>query len=166
MRVCCHFHLFLFPRWSRSFSYAMDSQPAQHSYGTRIRQNITIKPSARLRQSPDPPVLKINRKLKPSPTSTTTTTSSTQHEPTNSLPFPFPPNVILHPEDALSKTLLAMAKSFWSVVRNAYLQILTFLFIIFFKDNRAMTIKDLSEMVLQFGLACATYVAPHIPQRI
>ena len=67
----------------------------QHSYATRIRQNIIIKPSARLRNSPVPP--SSHRKLK-------------------SPDFP-PPHIILHPDDANSKVFLAIARSFLSVVR-------------------------------------------------
>jgi len=49
--------------------------------------------------------------------------------------FP-PPHVMLHPEDANSKVFLAIGRSFLSV------------------DNRAMTIKDLAEMTMHYGLVC------------
>lgn len=49
--------------------------------------------------------------------------------------FP-PPHVMLHPEDANSKVFLAIGRSFLSV------------------NNCAMTIKDLAEMTLKFGLIC------------
>jgi hypothetical protein len=86
-------------------------QPNQilHSYGTRIRQNISIKPSARLRQSPDPPQ-RLIRKIKPSPPSLQP--SNPCHPPI----FPLP-NVTLHNDDATSKVFAAIAKSFLSVVR-------------------------------------------------
>ncbi|KAF9264841.1 hypothetical protein L218DRAFT_998324 [Marasmius fiardii PR-910] len=90
---------------------------------TRTR---TIKPSIRLRQSTS---------IKPSQPS-----------------FP-PPNVILHPDDANSKILNALARALLSV------------------DNRAMTIKDLSEMVVNHGFvsqnssaasqAISTYLRSH-----
>ncbi|KAL0579962.1 hypothetical protein V5O48_002046 [Marasmius crinis-equi] len=65
----------------------------------------TVKPSIRLRQS---------------------------SSPKSALQFP-PPHVILHPDDANSKILNALARALLSV------------------DNRAMTIKDLSEMVVHYG---------------
>ncbi|KAJ8078605.1 hypothetical protein PM082_012888 [Marasmius tenuissimus] len=65
----------------------------------------TVKPSIRLRQSSSPKQV---------------------HQ------FP-PPHVILHPDDAGSKILNALARALLSV------------------DNRAMTIKDLSEMVVHYG---------------
>ncbi|KAI0029865.1 hypothetical protein K488DRAFT_88317 [Vararia minispora EC-137] len=49
--------------------------------------------------------------------------------------FP-PPGVFLHKDDASSKVLRAIGRSFLSV------------------ENRAMTIKDLSEMTMKFGLIC------------
>ncbi|KAG7092298.1 hypothetical protein E1B28_008660 [Marasmius oreades] len=90
---------------------------------TRTR---TIKPSIRLRQSASP--------------------KSPQ------LSFP-PPRIILHPDDANSKILNALARALLSV------------------DNRAMTIKDLSEMVVNHGYvtqnasaasqAISTYLRSH-----
>ncbi|KAG1863584.1 hypothetical protein DFJ58DRAFT_725007 [Suillus subalutaceus] len=104
----------------------MSDTSHSHNYGTRIRNNSILKPSARLRQSPQP------RRIKPVPHPTTA-------EPTpNQSHFPiFPlPNVMLHPEDATSKVFHAIGRCFLSV------------------DNRAMTIKDLAEMTLNFGLVC------------
>ncbi|KAF7338449.1 hypothetical protein MVEN_02070800 [Mycena venus] len=108
----------------------------QHTYGTRIRHNIRIKPSARLRQSP-PPNPHDHRKTKSS----------------RPLVFP-PPHVVLHPDDANSKVFLALGRSLMSV------------------DNRAMTIKDLAEMVVTHGLVCqnvsaasqaiTTYIRTHM----
>ncbi|KAJ7905312.1 hypothetical protein B0H14DRAFT_2659810 [Mycena olivaceomarginata] len=91
----------------------------QHTYGTRIRHNIRIKPSARLRQSPAP---NSHRRTKSNPVP-------------KPLVFP-PPHVVLHPDDANSKVFLALGRSLMSV------------------DNRAMTIKDLAEMVIFHGLVC------------
>jgi len=68
-----------------------------HSYATRIRHNITIKPAARRRNSTD---------------------AQLSHPPTpDQYPeFP-PPHVVLHPDDANSKVFLAVARAFISVVR-------------------------------------------------
>ncbi|KAG6886014.1 hypothetical protein C0993_006130 [Termitomyces sp. T159_Od127] len=67
--------------------------------------------------------------------------------------FP-PPGIVLHPDDANSKVFLAIGRSFLSV------------------DNRAMTIKDLAEMTVTFGLVCqnvsaasqaiTTYIRTHL----
>jgi hypothetical protein len=87
----------------------VSSSPVQHSYGTRIRQNSIIKPSARLRQSPDPPA--PPRRIKPVPMPIMQPSS-----PSNNMPD-FPPlHVMLHPEDANSKVFLAIGRSFLSVV--------------------------------------------------
>ncbi|KAF5387113.1 hypothetical protein D9615_001865 [Tricholomella constricta] len=120
-----------------------------HSYGTRIRQNILIKPSLRLRQSPDPQPQQ-QRKPKPAHPLKSAPPPSSQH----SFPqFP-PPGIVLHPDDATSKVFLAIGRSFLSV------------------DNRAMTIKDLAEMTVTFGLVCqnvsaasqaiTTYIRTHM----
>ncbi|GLB35350.1 hypothetical protein LshimejAT787_0209150 [Lyophyllum shimeji] len=119
-----------------------------HSYGTRIRQNIVIKPSARLRQSPEPHP-QPQRKPKPAPTP-----KSALSPPNPNFPqFP-PPGIVLHPDDANSKVFMAIGRSFLSV------------------DNRAMTIKDLAEMTVKFGLVCqnvsaasqaiTTYIRTHM----
>jgi hypothetical protein len=53
----------------------------------------------------------------------------------------FPPRgVMLHSEDATNKVLKAIGRSFLSV------------------DNCAMTIKDLAEMCMSFGLSCQRYL--------
>lgn len=67
--------------------------------------------------------------------------------------FP-PPHVMLHPDDLNSKVFIAIGRCFLSV------------------DNRAMTIKDLAEMTLRFGLSCqnasaagqaiTTYIRAHM----
>jgi hypothetical protein len=93
-----------------------DTHP-NHSYATRIRQNISIKPSARLRQSPDPP-----HSLRKSKLSITKSASSNPYAPHNYPQFP-PPHIILHPEDANSKVFLAIGRSFLSVVRPTLLHI-------------------------------------------
>ncbi|KAG5644991.1 hypothetical protein DXG03_007268 [Asterophora parasitica] len=129
------------PRPSTS---TLDS-PAPHSYATRIRQNIVIKPSIRLRQSPDP---------RPRPSKLANpATPATPQQPAALPQFP-PPGIVLHPDDATSKVFLAIGRSFLSV------------------DNRAMTIKDLAEMTVTFGLVCqnvsaasqaiTTYIRSHI----
>jgi hypothetical protein len=127
--------------------------PAQHQYGTRIRQNIVIKPSARLRQSPDPPPQP--RKIKPI---LPLKPSSVDSTPPNNFPqFP-PPHIVLHPDDANSKVFLAIGRSFLSVVCPVY----SFVYgaslphskPVCYQDNRAMTIKDLAEMTVNFGLVC------------
>ena len=87
--------------------------PAQHSYGTRIRQNSIIKPSARLRQHPDPPM--PPRRIKPQPMPKLNTMHSNFPSTSNMPAFP-PSHISLHPEDANSKVLLAIARSFLSVV--------------------------------------------------
>lgn len=122
----------------------MSDTSHSHNYGTRIRNNSILKPSARLRQSPQP------RRIKPVPHPTQADSAQNQSQ------FPiFPlPNVMLHPEDATSKVFHAIGRCFLSV------------------DNRAMTIKDLAEMTLNFGLVCqnvsaasqaiTTYIRNHL----
>ncbi|KAH9946260.1 uncharacterized protein BXZ73DRAFT_86426 [Epithele typhae] len=107
-----------------------------HSYETRTRSNTGIRPSIRLRHSPDSaPSL---RRLKPA--------QSTKLKQ-NAFPLPLgasqpvlppfpPPHVVLHADDAGSKVFLAMGRALVSV------------------DNRAMTVKDLSEMSMKCGLNC------------
>ncbi|OJA18733.1 hypothetical protein AZE42_11125, partial [Rhizopogon vesiculosus] len=103
---------------------------------------IKNKPSARLRHTPPPRRIKPARHPSQPPT-----------QPTNYPLFPLP-NVLLHPEDASSKVFHAIGRCFLSV------------------DNRAMTIKDLAEMTLKFGLMCqnvsaasqaiTTYIRNHL----
>ncbi|KAF8061528.1 hypothetical protein FPV67DRAFT_283807 [Lyophyllum atratum] len=136
------------PQPSSSTSTLTDPHIPPHSYGTRIRQNIIIKPSVRLRQSPDP---QPQRRPKPTPTPKSTAPAPDAH--TNFPQFP-PPGIVLHPDDANSKVFLAIGRSFLSV------------------DNRAMTIKDLAEMTVSFGLVCqnvsaasqaiTTYIRTHM----
>ncbi|KAI0049694.1 hypothetical protein FA95DRAFT_1594385 [Auriscalpium vulgare] len=117
-----------------SFNPALPSSSSthRHSYGTRIRQNTFIKPSARLRQASDPVVpRKIKPAVAPVPKPVADSTAPSPDMPA----FP-PPDILLHQEDAASKVFLAIGRSFLSV------------------DNRAMTIKDLAEMTIKFGLLC------------
>lgn len=87
---------------------------AQHNYGTRIRQNSVIRPSARLRQSPGPSL--APRKIRPVPSKLKAALPSSSPEPQGTLPpFP-PPHVMLHSDDANSKVFLAIGRSFMSVV--------------------------------------------------
>ncbi|KAF9246572.1 hypothetical protein BU15DRAFT_39498 [Melanogaster broomeanus] len=109
-----------------------NASSSQHNYGTRIRKNSVLKPSARLRQSPPPHP--APRRIKPVPVPSV----QLHHPPQPDLCLPLFPlhNIMLHPEDASSKVFQAIARSFLSV------------------DNRAMTIKDLAEMTLRYGLMC------------
>ncbi|KIJ69462.1 hypothetical protein HYDPIDRAFT_24299 [Hydnomerulius pinastri MD-312] len=127
------------------------ASPSQHNYGTRIRNNSVLKPSARLRQSPPLPH-PAPRRIKPVPIPAGLRQQPPQEDPY--LPvFPLP-TVMLHPEDASSKVFQAIGRSFLSV------------------DNRAMTIKDLAEMTLKYGLMCqnvsaasqaiTTYIRNHL----
>ncbi|VDB91447.1 unnamed protein product [Peniophora sp. CBMAI 1063] len=111
-----------------------------HSYSTRIRSNSSIKPPARLRQSPETPLQP--RKIRPNApllqkatVATPAATDKAPPLPAGTPDFP-PPHVTLHPEDSSSKVFIAIGRSFLSV------------------DNRAMTIKDLAEMTLKYGLMC------------
>ncbi|EGN93233.1 hypothetical protein SERLA73DRAFT_78839 [Serpula lacrymans var. lacrymans S7.3] len=137
---------------SRPDGHIPHNTNSHHQYGTRIRQNSIIKPSARLRQSPDPP-----RRIRPAPSHKLKPTDHTPNSPlTTPSNFPVfpPPHVLLHPEDANSKVFLAIGRAFLSV------------------DNHAMTIKDLAEMTLHFGLICqnvsaagqaiTTYIRTHM----
>ncbi|KAL6309051.1 hypothetical protein BKA93DRAFT_814964 [Sparassis latifolia] len=113
----------------------VQQQPStQHQYGTRIRSNSIIRPSIRLRQSPDPPHPPRRIKPVPAPKSKLGLVTSPPPQP-DFPPFP-PPHVMLHSDDANSKIFMAIGRSFMSV------------------DNRAMTIKDLAEMTMKYGLMC------------
>jgi hypothetical protein len=114
----------------------------QHNYGTRIRNNSLLKPSARLRLSPDPQPPRKHRQHR-----------SLDH---SNLPLFPPPNVMLHPEDANSKVFLAIGRSFLSVVCPSSIRPSSHAHCPP-QDNRAMTIKDLAEMTLNFGLVCQKY---------
>ncbi|KAG5354184.1 hypothetical protein J132_02767 [Termitomyces sp. J132] len=92
--------------------------------------------------------------IKPSPNAPDPKPCSAPPSPPSLWPqFP-PPGVVLHPDDANSKVFLAIGRSFLSV------------------DNRAMTIKDLAEMTVNYGLVCqnvsaasqaiTTYIRTHL----
>ncbi|KAI0080585.1 hypothetical protein K474DRAFT_210981 [Panus rudis PR-1116 ss-1] len=125
---------------------------AQHQYGTRIRSNSVIKPSARLRQSPAP--IHPPRRIKPAPTAKAKANATVPETPEVQLPSFPPPHVMLHQDDANSRVFLAIGRSFVSV------------------NNCAMTIKDLAEMTMKFGLICqnvsaasqaiTTYIRNHL----
>jgi hypothetical protein len=108
--------------------------PQQHSYSTRIRHNIIIKPACTRRDD-----------------------HSTIVPPD---PFPvFPPtNVVLHPDDASSKVFLAMARAFVAVVCIIFFRLCCSYISLPPKDNRAMTIKDIAERAGRYGLVCQKYV--------
>ncbi|OSD02904.1 hypothetical protein PYCCODRAFT_1366761 [Trametes coccinea BRFM310] len=107
----------------------------QHQYGTRTRSNSAIKPSIRLRQSPDAPP--TQRRSKPTNARKTkdTTVAGPSSAPPEYPPFP-PPNVVLHPEDASNKVFLALGRALVSI------------------NNHAITVKDLAELAMKFGLMC------------
>ncbi|KAI9064254.1 hypothetical protein FKP32DRAFT_1570414 [Trametes sanguinea] len=107
----------------------------QHQYGTRTRSNSAIKPSIRLRQSPDAPP--AQRRTKPTNARKTKDTSvaGPSSAPPEYPPFP-PPNVVLHPEDASNKVFLALGRALVSI------------------NNHAITVKDLAELAMKFGLMC------------
>ncbi|KAH9854059.1 hypothetical protein C2E23DRAFT_819369 [Lenzites betulinus] len=112
--------------------------PGLHQYGTRTRSNSAIKPSIRLRHSPDAP--QSQRRIKPATARNTKLPSveiSPPPPPSNLdfPPFP-PPHVVLHPEDAANKVFLALGRALMSI------------------DNRAITVKDLAELSMKFGLSC------------
>ncbi|KZT28544.1 hypothetical protein NEOLEDRAFT_1145757 [Neolentinus lepideus HHB14362 ss-1] len=142
------------PDPSSSRRDSLDNHPssANHKYGTRIRSNSIIRPSARLRQSPDPPP--PPRRIKPAPSAGSKSKPMLHESPKPDMPLFPPPHVMLHPDDLNSKVFLAIGRCFFSV------------------DNRAMTIKDLAEMTLQFGLTCqnvsaagqalTTYIRAHM----
>ncbi|KAJ6547377.1 hypothetical protein B0H19DRAFT_264554 [Mycena capillaripes] len=106
----------------------------QHTYGTRIRHNVRIKPSARLRHSPPPPKPKHDA-------------------PTKVLPFP-PPHVVLHPDDANSKVFLALGRSLMSV-DNCAMTI---------KDLAEMVVHNglVCQNVSAASQAITTYIRTHM----
>ena len=75
-----------------------------------------MKPSVRLRQSPD----NLPRRINPVPItkakSSTPTTTTKEPTPSQMPVFP-PPNVILHSEDMNSKVFMSIGRAFMSVVR-------------------------------------------------
>ncbi|KAL0947119.1 hypothetical protein HGRIS_013252 [Hohenbuehelia grisea] len=120
------------------------SSSSQHIHASRIR-----KPSHRLRQSPDPPQRRTKLPLALSPNACTPSTT-----PAASTTAFLPPHIVLHPDDSNNRVFHSIARSFLSV------------------DNCAMTIKDLAEMTVKFGLVCqnvsaasqaiTTYIRTHM----
>ncbi|KAJ7738493.1 hypothetical protein DFH07DRAFT_82874 [Mycena maculata] len=110
----------------------------QHTYGTRIRHNIRIKPSARLRQSPAPQ--SHHRRTK---------SSSQIDDPV----FP-PPHIVLHPDDANSKVFLALGRSLMSVDNRAMT----------IKDLAEMTVAHglVCQNVSAASQAITTYIRTHM----
>ncbi|TBU66022.1 hypothetical protein BD310DRAFT_38217 [Dichomitus squalens] len=111
---------------------------AKHQYRTRTRSNSAIKPSARLRQFPDVPP-PAPRRVKPMPIAKAKLPAIVSSPSPAAEPFmpPFPPShVTLHADDANSKVFLAIGRSLMAV------------------DNRAVTVKDLAELCMQYGLIC------------
>ncbi|EIN07548.1 hypothetical protein PUNSTDRAFT_144171 [Punctularia strigosozonata HHB-11173 SS5] len=130
------------PSTSATFADASrQSQAVHHQYGTRTRQNSIMRPSARLRQSPDLPSTTTTpalRRIKPlmiSKSNNVPAVSSPSSNDSNALTFP-PPHVVLHPDDASNKVFLAIGRSLLAV------------------NNKAVTIKELAEMTLKNGLHC------------
>lgn len=100
-----------------SESVAHPQPPFQHTYGTRIRSNSVIKPSVRLRHSPDPPP----RRIKPVPITKAKAPAATKEPASVEMPVFPPPAVTLHSDDANSKVFLAIGRSFVSVVRFTFI---------------------------------------------
>ncbi|CDO70735.1 hypothetical protein BN946_scf184798.g50 [Trametes cinnabarina] len=107
----------------------------QHQYGTRIRSNSAIKPSVRLRQSPDAPQTQRRPKSSNARKNREPSVAGPSTAPPEYPPFP-PPNVVLHPEDAGNKVFLALGRALVSI------------------NNHAITVKDLAELAMKFGLMC------------
>lgn len=133
---------------------AKPQQPPHHQYGTRIRSNSVMRPSARLRQSTDSPA--PPRRIKPVPVAKGKAASPSTEPPPVDMPIFPPPHVMLHSEDANNKVLLAIGRSFVSVVRRVFVSISvkSASFTLSSQDNKAMTIKDLAEMTIKYGLMC------------
>lgn len=96
----------------------------QHQYGTRTRSNSAIKPSIRLRHSPDAP--QSQRRIKPAPVRKARADSVEGPAPAPPPPdlpaFP-PQHVYLHPEDAANKVFIALGRALMSVVRRQTLSV-------------------------------------------
>ncbi|GJE86978.1 hypothetical protein PsYK624_030610 [Phanerochaete sordida] len=109
-----------------------------------------MKPSTRLRQSPDDPP----RRIKPAPGPKAKASATSKDPAPLQMPVFPPAHTMLHTDDATSKVFLAIGRSFVSV------------------DNKAMTIKDLADMTMKFGLMCqnasaagqaiTTYIRNHL----
>jgi hypothetical protein len=99
---------------------------------TRLRTHSLILPPRRLRHSPSPPP----RHRQPKARAAAPDELHHRTPPPPPPPLFPPPHVVLHPDDAANKTLQAIGRALLSV------------------DNRAVTIKDLSHLVLDYGLVC------------
>lgn len=130
----------------------MDSSVATHNqpHATR-RPHATSKPATRPGQATD-----LAFDSKGNNKNTNNTNNRTVNTPGSTpLAIEFPPScVVLHPEDANNKVLAAIGRSLLAV------------------DNRAMTVKDLADMVVNYGLVCqnvsaasqaiTTYIRTHL----
>ncbi|KAJ7470575.1 hypothetical protein FB451DRAFT_1340031 [Mycena latifolia] len=112
--------------------------PPQHTYGTRIRHNIRIKPSPRRCQSP---ALELTHRR------------ARSDQPLLDPVFP-PPHVVLHPDDANSKVFLALGRSLMSVGNRAMT----------IKDLADMTIVHglVCQNVSAASQAITTYIRTHM----
>ena len=100
---------------------ALSSAAQQHQYETRTRSNSGIRPSIRLRQSPDAP--QQSRRVKPIPASKTKLSAAAAPVAQTTLPpFP-PPHVMLHADDAGNKVFLAIGRALVSVVSPSAVRI-------------------------------------------
>lgn len=92
----------------------------QHKYGTRKRQNSLMRPSVRLREGALPLSVPIPpRRIRPLGTVTSNFLDDITKPPKSRLQceIEFPPShVVLHPDDASSKTFMAMGRAFLSQV--------------------------------------------------
>ncbi|KAL1748086.1 hypothetical protein HDZ31DRAFT_60620 [Schizophyllum fasciatum] len=131
----------------------MDSSVATHNqqHATRSTPHATSKQATRPAQATHTGSLPQG----------STKNNSNAHNPTihtigafpPAIDFP-PPHVVLHPEDASNRVLAAIGRSLLSV------------------GNRAMTVKDLADMVVHNGLVCqnvsaasqaiTTYIRTHL----
>lgn len=111
-----------------------DSTIIQPAYGTRTHKPGFAKHNPQSSQPLETHTHPPLRKLKLVSPNVKAAPSSSQE--IVSVPVFPPPGVMLHSEDATNKVLKTIGLSFLSV------------------DNRAMTIKDLAEMCMNFGLSC------------
>lgn len=148
----------------------------QHSYGTRKRQSSVLRPPLAPRDPADPPPLTLTlqpRRIRPfgSPAPSPNTPpllrfrcdreereKEERHlEQLRSQLIHFPPqHVVLHPDDANSKVFLAMGRALWSAVSPPWpLDCIRVPYdLLTHQENRAMTVKDLAEQSVKFGLVC------------
>ncbi|KAK0503041.1 hypothetical protein EDD18DRAFT_615669 [Armillaria luteobubalina] len=115
-----------------------------HTYATRIRQNITIKPSTRLRHSPEP-----HRKLRPAPPPPTDTALQDDCPP--SLETRFPGSSRRPPSRRCNKPCLSFNRAGAPFRCTSFPSLNVPFPIVSPQDNRAVTIKDLAEIVCGAG---------------